>query len=97
MWGSMTGRWLRWIGSVLLIVCANRMYAAVSRNVCLLAPLICMLDLFLVKWYVLVAVYLSWKGLTSLLTTAMFAFTCRYGTFECVVMPYGLKNTPSHF
>ena len=25
------------------------------------------------------------------------AFTCRYGTFEMVVMPFGLKNAPSHF
>ena len=25
------------------------------------------------------------------------AFTCRYGTFEFVVMPFGLKNAPSHF
>ena len=30
---------------------------------------------FLVMWYVLVAVCLSWKGLTSLLTTAMLAST----------------------
>ena len=69
------GRWLRWIGSVLLIVCASKMYDAVSRNVCLLAPLLCMLDVFWVMWYVLVAVCLSWKGLTSLLTTAMLAST----------------------
>ena len=68
-------RWLRWIGSVLLIVCANRMHIAVSRNVCLLAPLFYVLDVFLVTWYVLVAVCLSWKGLTSLLTTAMLAST----------------------
>ena len=25
------------------------------------------------------------------------AFTCRYATFEMVVMPFGLKNAPSHF
>ena len=67
----MVGRWLRWIGSVLSIVCASRMYDAVSRNACLLAPLLCVLDVFWVTWYVLVAVCLSWKGLTSLLTTAM--------------------------
>ena len=24
-------------------------------------------------------------------------FTCRYGTFECVIMPYDLKNVPLHF
>ena len=24
-------------------------------------------------------------------------FTCRYGTFDCVVLPYGLKNAPLHF
>ena len=60
---------------MLLIVCASKMHDAVSRNVCLLAPLLCMLDVFLVKWYVLVAVCLSWKGLTSLLTTAMLAST----------------------
>ena len=54
-----------------LNVCANKMYDAVSRNVCLLAPLLCMLDVFWVTWYVLVAVCLSWKRLTSLLTTAM--------------------------
>ena len=48
---------------MLLIVCINKMHDAVSRNVCLLAPLICMLDIFLVMWYVLVAVSLSWKGL----------------------------------
>ena len=60
---------------MLLIVCASKMYAAVSRNVCLLAPLLCALDVFWVMWYVLVAVCLSWKGLTSLLTTAMLAST----------------------
>ena len=60
---------------MLSIVCANKMHDAVSRNVCLLAPLICILDVFLVMWYVLVAVCLSWKGLTSLLTTAMLAST----------------------
>ena len=27
----------------------------------------------------------------------MTVFTCRYGTFECVVMPYGLKKALSHF
>ena len=63
----MTGKLLRWIGSMLWIVCGNKMHVAVSRNVCLLAPLLCMLDVFLVMWYVLVVVYLSWKGLTSLL------------------------------
>ena len=25
------------------------------------------------------------------------AFTCRYGTFQFNVMPFGLKNAPSHF
>ena len=58
---------------MLLIVCVNKMHDAVSRNVCLLAPLLCVLDVFLVMYYVLVAVCLSWKGLTSLLTTAMLA------------------------
>ena len=56
---------------MLSIVCASRMYDAVSRNMCHLAPLLCVLDVFWVTWYVLVAVCLSWKGLTSLLTTAM--------------------------
>ena len=60
---------------MLLIVCASKMHDAVSKNVCLLAPLLCMLDVFWVMWYVLVAVSLSWKGLTSLLTTAMLAST----------------------
>ena len=60
---------------MLLIVCASKMYDAVSRNVCLLAPLLCMLDVFWVMWYVHVVLYLSWKGLTSLLTTAMLAST----------------------
>ena len=60
---------------MLWIVCENKMHDAVSRNVCLLAPLLCVLDVFLVKWYVLVAVCLSWKGLTSLLTTAILAST----------------------
>ena len=60
---------------MLWIVCASKMHNAVLKNVCLLAPLLCMLDMFLVKWYVLVAVCLSWKGLTSLLTTAMHAST----------------------
>ena len=60
---------------MLLIVCVNKMHDAVSRNVCLLAPLLCMLDVFWVMWYVHVAVCLSWKGLTSLLTTAMLAST----------------------
>ena len=60
---------------MLSIVCASRMYDAVSRNACLLAPLLCVLDVFWVTWYVLVAVCLSWKGLTSLLTTAMLAST----------------------
>ena len=60
---------------MLLNVCASKMHDAVLRNVCLLAPLLYMLDMLLVKWYVLVAVYLSWKGLTSLLTTAMLAST----------------------
>ena len=58
-----------------LIVCVIKTYNAVSRNVCLLAPLLCALDVFWVTWYVLVAVCLSWKGLTSLLTTAMLAST----------------------
>ena len=56
---------------MLSIVCANKMYDAASRIACLLAPLLCVLDMFWVTWYVLVAVCLSWKGLTSLLTTAM--------------------------
>ena len=60
---------------MLLIVCTSKMYDAVSRNVCLLAPLLCMLDVFWVMRYVHVAVRLSWKGLTSLLTTAMLAST----------------------
>ena len=60
---------------MLLIVCVNKMYAAVSRNVCLFAPLLYVLDVFWVTWYVLVVVCLSWKGLTSLLTTAMLAST----------------------
>ena len=60
---------------MLWTVCASKMHDAVSRNVCLLAPLLCVLDVFLVKWYVLVAVCLRWKGLTSLLTTAMLAST----------------------
>ena len=51
------------------------MYDAVSRIACLLAPLLCVLDVFWVMWYVLVAVYHSWKGLTSLLTIAMLAST----------------------
>ena len=71
----MTVKLLRWTGSVLWIVCTSKMHDAVSRNVCLLAPLLCMLDVFLVMWYVLVVVCLSWKGLTSLLTTAMLAST----------------------
>ena len=71
----MVGRWLRWIGSVLSIVCASRMYDAVLRNACLLAPLLYVLDVFLVKWYIHVAVCLSWKGLASLLTTAMLEST----------------------
>ena len=73
--GSVTGKLPRWIGSVLWIVCINRMHDAVSRTVCLLAPLLCVLDIFLVMWYVLVAVWLSWKGLISLLTTVMLAST----------------------
>ena len=60
---------------MLSIVCASRMYDAVSRIACHLAPLLCVLDMFWVMWYVLVAVCLSWKGLTSLLTTAIFAST----------------------
>ena len=56
---------------MLSIVCASKMYDAVSRIACLLAPLLCMLDVFWVTWFVLVAVCLSWKGLTSLLTTVM--------------------------
>ena len=60
---------------MLSIVCANKMYDAVSRIACLLAPLLCMLDVFWLTWYVLVAVCLSWKGLTSLLTTTMLAST----------------------
>ena len=69
------GRWLRWIGSMPLTVCINKMHDAVSRNACLLPPLLCMLDVFWVTWYVLVVVCLSWKGLTSLLTTAMLEST----------------------
>ena len=60
---------------MLLIAFGNKMHNAVSKNVCLLAPLLCMWDVFLVKWYVHVVVCLSWKGLTSLLTTAMLAST----------------------
>ena len=60
---------------MLWIVCASKMHDAVSRNVCLLAPLLYVLDIFLVKWYVHVAVCISWKGLTSLLTTGMLAST----------------------
>ena len=60
---------------MLSIVCTSKMHDAVSRNVCPLVPLPYVLDVFLVKWYVLVAVCLSWKGLTSLLTTAMLAST----------------------
>ena len=60
---------------MLWIVCENKIHDAVSRNVCLLTPLLCMLDVFLVMWYVLAVVCLSWKGLTSLLTTAMLAST----------------------
>ena len=60
---------------MLSIVCASKMYDAASRIACLLAPLLCMLDVFWVTGYVLVAVCLSWKGLTSLLTTAMLAST----------------------
>ena len=56
---------------MLSIVCGNKMHDAVLKNVCLLAPLLCMLDVFWVTWYALVAVCLSWKRLTSLLTTAM--------------------------
>ena len=56
---------------MLSIVCASKMYDAVSRIACHLAPLLCVLDVFWVTWYVLVVVCLSWKGLTSLLTTAM--------------------------
>ena len=74
-WGSMTGKQLRWTESMLWIVCKSKMHDAVSRNVCLLAPLLCMLDVFLVMWYVLAVVCLNWKGLTSLLTTAMLAST----------------------
>ena len=54
-----------------LNVCTSKTYDAVSRNVCLLAPLLCVLDVFWVTWYVLVAVCLSWRRLTSLLTTVM--------------------------
>ena len=60
---------------MLLIVCASKMYDAVSRIAYLLAPLLCVLDVFWVMWYVHVVVCLSWKGLTSLLTTAMLAST----------------------
>ena len=60
---------------MLSIVCVNKMHDAVSRNMCLLVLLLCMLDVFLVMWYVHVAVCLSWKGLTSLLITAMLAST----------------------
>ena len=58
---------------MLWIVYINRMHIAVLRSVCLLAPLPCMMDIFLVMWYDLVAVWLSWKGLKSLLTTVMLA------------------------
>ena len=60
---------------MLWIVCKNKIHDAVSKIVCLLVPLLCVLDVFWVMWYVLVAVCLSWKGLTSLLTTAMLAST----------------------
>ena len=73
---------------MLSIVCENIMHNAVPRNVYLLAPLLCVLDVFLVKWYVHVAVCLSWKELTSLLTTAMFASTvAMLGN----VIPYALQ------
>ena len=49
------------------------MYDAVSRIACLLAPLLYVMDVFWVTWYVLVVVCLSWKGLKSLLTAAMLA------------------------
>ena len=52
-------------------VCKQNVHNSVKE--CLLAPLLCMLDVFLVMWFVLVAVCLSWKGLTSLLTIAMLA------------------------
>ena len=71
----MTGKLPRWTGSVLWIVCVNKMHIAVSRNVCPLAPVLCVLDVFWVAWYVLAVVWLSWKGLTSVLTTAMLAST----------------------
>ena len=74
---------------MLWIVCTNKIHVAVSRNVCLLAPLLCMLDIFLVMWYVLVAVHLSWKGLISLLTTAMLASTV--ATFGNLI-PYALQS-----
>ena len=74
-WGNMTVKLLRWTASMLWIVCTSKMHDAVSRNVCLLALLLYMLDIFLVMWYILVVVYLSWKGLTSLLTTAILAST----------------------
>ena len=60
---------------MLVIVYTSKMHDAVLRNVCLLAPLLYVLDMFLVKWYVHVAVCLSWKGLISLVTTAMLART----------------------
>ena len=73
---------------MLWIVCGNKMHDAVLRNVCLLAPLLCVMDVFLEMWYVLVAVCLSWKGLTSLLITAMLASTvATLGN----LMPYALQ------
>ena len=60
---------------MLSIVYASKMHDAVSRIACLLAPLLCMLDVFCVIWYVHVAVCLIWKGLTSLLTSVILAST----------------------
>ena len=72
---------------MLWTVCINRMHIAVSRNACLLALLLYMLDLFLVMWYVLVVVSLSWKGLASLLITVTLASTV--ATLENLI-PYAL-------
>ena len=54
--GEYNEKLLRWTGSMLWIVCGNKMLDAVSKNVCLLAPLLCMLDVFLVMWFVFIVV-----------------------------------------